>query len=116
LACFAYLESAGLAINRRNVAPDFLVSGNGINLAIEATTANPPMGRSKNISLLRMKAFSSEELATKTNGEFPQRMIRVLRSKLKKATTLCRNVEINLWYSWSHHFLNLALYFIRMKA
>ena len=41
LACFAYLEEAGMNLDRTHEAPDFLASRGGTRIAIEAsTTAN----------------------------------------------------------------------------
>jgi hypothetical protein len=42
LASFAYLEEAGLVIDRSHERPDYLVSAGGFSAAIEALTANPP--------------------------------------------------------------------------
>ena len=83
LACFAYLESAGFDLDRSREAPDFLVSRDGISLAVEATTANPPTGRDIDISAFRMEKLTAEELFAKVNEEFPRRMASILRKKVK---------------------------------
>ena len=79
IACFAYLESAGLKPGRNYSSPDFLASRDGLTLAIEATTANPPISQAADISLVQMKELSEEELVQKVNIEFPRRMISILR-------------------------------------
>lgn len=83
IACFAYLESAGLKPDRTHPSPDFLASRNGISLVIEATTASPPMGQASDISLLRIEELSEQEIANKVNLEFPRRMTSILKKKLK---------------------------------
>lgn len=82
IACFAYLESAGLKPNRIQSSPDFLASCDGLNLAIEVTTANPPKNQAADISLLQLENLSEEELAHKVNHEFPRRMFSILNKKL----------------------------------
>ncbi len=82
LACFAYLESAGFKLDHSHESPDFLASRDGINLAVEATTANPPNGRDTDISVSRMEELSAEKLFEKVNQEFPRRMASILRKKL----------------------------------
>jgi hypothetical protein len=83
IACFAYLESAGLKPNRNHSSPDFLASRNGLTLAIEAATANPSNNQAADISLLQMKELPDEELANKVNDEFPRRISSILQKKLK---------------------------------
>ncbi len=82
IACFAYLESAGLKPCRDSDSPDFLASRDGFNLAIEATTANPPKNQAADISLVQMKALSKEELVQKVEVEFPRRMFSILKKKI----------------------------------
>ena len=82
IACFAYLESAGLKPNRNHSSPDFLASRNGLTLAIEAATANPSNNQAADISLLQMKELPDEELANKVNIEFPRRIFSILQKKL----------------------------------
>jgi hypothetical protein len=84
LACFAYLEEAGFVAARTFFRPDFLVSKNGIDLALECTTANPKEGRGTDISVAGMENWTDEKLAEKVDVEFPRRVIRLLNSKLKK--------------------------------
>ncbi len=84
LACFAYLEEAGFRAERSHTRPDFLVSKNGIDLALECTTANPRDGRGKDISVANMEDLTEAELVEKVEVEFPRRVIRCLLAKLKK--------------------------------
>lgn len=83
IACFAYLESAGLTIDRPHTSPDFLATRDGITLAIESTTTNPPNNQAADISLLQLKELPDEELAHKVNIEFPRRMFTILKKKLE---------------------------------
>lgn len=82
LGCFAYLEEAGLSLDRRYEQPDFLVSKNGIHAAIEAVTANPPTGQGTDISLRQMEQLSEDQILEKVSREFPRRMAKVLGRKL----------------------------------
>ena len=82
LACYAYLEEAGFSINRSPVAPDFLVSRGNTQIAIEATTSNPPHGSDLDISLLAMPQLSEEEIFEKCSRQFPKRMASILQRKL----------------------------------
>lgn len=84
IACFAYLESAGLCPQRTHSSPDFLALCNGHSLAFEATTANPPFDQRADISLHRLEALSEEEIEYRANVEFPRRIGAILRKKLKR--------------------------------
>ena len=65
LACFAYLEEAGLEVDRSHERPDFLVSRHGSRVAVESVTANPPAGRSIDVSLREMVQLSEAEIFEK---------------------------------------------------
>lgn len=82
IACFAYLESAGLNPKRPYPSPDFLASHNEFDLAFEATTANPKI-QASDISLLEMKELSLQEIEEKANIDFPRRMYAILKKKLR---------------------------------
>src|SRR5437667_4595816 len=41
LYLFAYLSRSGFAVERKHPNPDFIVSKDGVRVAIEATTVNP---------------------------------------------------------------------------
>jgi len=84
LACFAYLEEAGMKLDRTDEAPDFLASRTGTCIAIEATTANPPTGRATDICALKMEQLSMNEISEKVEVEFPRRMRSILRKKLER--------------------------------
>lgn len=82
IACFAYLESAGLKPEREHSSPDFLASKNGFGLAFEATTANPKI-RASDISLFQMEELSKQVIEEKSIVEFPRRMASILNKKLR---------------------------------
>lgn len=82
IACFAYLESAGLNPVRTHASPDFMASRDGIDLAIEVTTANPPGSQRADIAAIQMEELSESEIAHKENVEFPRRVMSILKKKL----------------------------------
>ena len=85
LACFAYLDSQGLTVDRSHTRPDFLVSRNGIPVAaIEAVTANSPAGQQTDISIRALANRPFEEIIKKCDQEFPIRIGSALSSKLQK--------------------------------
>jgi hypothetical protein len=84
LACFAYLESANMNINRSFERPDFLVSRDGFTLAIEAVTANPPDDQSHDVSVSQLTRLSESEILDKVVSEFPKRMGKCLRKKRRQ--------------------------------
>ena len=81
IACYVYLESAGLKPERAHSAPDFLASLNGFDLAFEATTANPTK-QASDISILQVEELTQREIEEKVNIEFPRRMASTLKKKL----------------------------------
>jgi hypothetical protein len=82
LACFAYLEEAGLTIDRSYAQPDFLAHSKTVALAIEAVTANPPGSQALDISLRAMTELSESQIFEKVSSEFPRRICNVLLRKL----------------------------------
>lgn len=84
IACFAYLESGGLAVDRSFERPDFLVSRNGMSAAIEVAVANPTGGGGPDLSALLVEELPDEQVAEKVQREFPRRMLSLLRRKLAK--------------------------------
>jgi hypothetical protein len=84
LACFAYLEEAGLAIHRQYESPDYLVSAGAFSAAIEAVTANPPTGQATDLSLRQMVPLSEDEILDKVAAEVPRRIANSLLKKLGK--------------------------------
>jgi hypothetical protein len=84
LACFAYLEEAGLAIDRSHESPDYTVFAGGFSAAIEAVTANPPTGQATDLSLRQMAPLSEDEILHKVAAEVPRRIGNSLLKKLGK--------------------------------
>jgi|GEM_PF-1561430 len=84
LACFAYLEEAGLSINRQYERPDFVATRDNISICVEVTSANPSTGRKTDIALNRMLPLSEDQIQEKVNNEFPKRMRSVLRKKSRR--------------------------------
>jgi hypothetical protein len=82
IACFAYLESAELTIDRSFPFPDFIATKEDYSVAIEVVTANPPAGTDRDISVARLPDLSEVEINQKANVEFPRRMEAILRKKL----------------------------------
>jgi len=82
LACFAYLEHAGLTVDRSHAQPDFLASSEDLALAIEAVTANPPGSQAADISLRQMAELSDAEILEKVSCVFPRRINSILLRKL----------------------------------
>jgi len=100
LACYGYLESHGLAINRTFPSPDFWVSCGNDKVAIEAVTANPSSGLAGDISLVGIDPWLPfDDLYNKSTNEFPIRMGDALLKKLQKKYWLlphCQNVPLVL--------------------
>lgn len=82
LACFAYLDEAGLTIDRSYAQPDFLASSRSFALSVEAVTANPPGHQAGDISLRAMQELSEAQIFEKVSREFPRRISNVLIKKL----------------------------------
>jgi hypothetical protein len=83
IGCFAYLEAAGFQVDRSHQRPDFLATKGDTTVALEATTANAPTGRSTDISIANMVNLPQEEVFRKVTQEFPKRMASILSRKLK---------------------------------
>jgi hypothetical protein len=81
IACFSYLEASGFAPDRGFSAPDFMVSKEGLKVAVEVTTANPPDGADRDIGATRIENLSFELILEKTAIEFPRRMNAALKKK-----------------------------------
>lgn len=88
LACFAYLQSAGLEIDRGAERPDFLVGNKECTVAVEVTTVNPPQDVDPDISMLRMEHFDlhddSADFELRGSDKLPKRIAATLRKKLKR--------------------------------
>lgn len=81
LYLFAYFVEAGFQIERNYDRPDFIISKNGIKVAIEATTTNPTSGIDKSVN---KEYLTAEELKFKQNHELPIKFGSPLFSKLNK--------------------------------
>jgi len=90
LFLFAYLGSIGAKVQRSSERPDYLVTREGVTVAIEATTANPtqnPGATPKPIVGVDVRALAEEDDSThvaRQNDEVPIRLGGSLFSKLKK--------------------------------
>lgn len=84
LYLYAYLRRSGLTVDRSNVAPDFVVSRDGIQVALEATTVNPAQDGVVAEHGRKIGELSEAELADYVNHELAIRFGSALFSKLKK--------------------------------
>jgi hypothetical protein len=86
LACFAYLEAQGFAVDRSHAQPDFLLTRDRAPVAaVEAVTANSRAGQQTDISARAVNARSREDIADRCSNDFPIKMGGALSSKLKRA-------------------------------
>lgn len=83
LASFAYLEEAGLAIDRSYERPDFVGVRDGQSVAVEAVTANPPGQQGADISLGQMTPLSQPEIFEQIRCEVSSRIGTSLKRKLR---------------------------------
>jgi hypothetical protein len=83
LALFAYLDGAEFEVDHTYEQPDFLASRNGATICLEATTANPPDGRDRDVSVLRLEAITRDKLREKVYREFPRRILMSLSKKVQ---------------------------------
>jgi hypothetical protein len=90
LFLFAYFRSIGATVARAAERPDYLVTRQGVTVAVEATTANPTQTRGEASTLitgvdLRVVAEEDEEVRlTRLQNEMPIRLGSALYSKLNK--------------------------------
>jgi len=95
LYLFAYFSRSGFGVNRRHVNPDFLVSRNGLTVAVEATTVGPPTSGALAKVGKKVSGLSEEEFAEYRQNELPIRFGSPLFSKLNKRyweREHCRNL------------------------
>ncbi len=83
LSCYSYLRAAGLDLSSRYERPDFIASRGAQSVAIEVTSANPHTEADQDISILKMEDLSEEEIHRRANEDFPARISRSLRRKLR---------------------------------
>lgn len=84
LYLFAYFTRSGFKVERRHVNPDFIVERNGLRVAVEATTVNPPTSGVMNTAGTTILDLTTEELRDYCRNEFPIRLGSPLFSKLNK--------------------------------
>lgn len=85
LACFAYLDTSSLTVDRTAVRPDFMVSKDAsVVAAVEAVTSHATEGQLTDVSLLALRRESTEDVIDKCANDFPIRIGRALNNKLKK--------------------------------
>ena len=85
ITCFLYLEASGFALHRAHRAPDFIAYKAGFEIAVEATTSNPPDGANRNIGATELKDLPIERIIEKSAVEFPRRMTAALWRKVAHA-------------------------------
>jgi len=84
LYLFEYFSSSGFEVKRDFERPDFIISKDGVEVAIEATTTNPdPNYKKDHKSIEKILSLSDEDVERKENDEVPIRLGSSLFSKLK---------------------------------
>lgn len=83
LACFAYLEEAGLTIDRSHEQPDFIAAYGEHAVAVESVTVNPVGGQGADVSLQNIKQLTNVEILDKVSVEVAERITRSLQKKLR---------------------------------
>jgi hypothetical protein len=84
LYLFAYFSHSGFAVNRTYPNPDFLVSRDGITVAVEATTVNPATSGALAKFGKAVSELADEEFREYVENELPIRFGSPLFSKLQK--------------------------------
>ena len=84
LYVFAYLSRSGFAIDRTHPNPDFLASKDGVKVALEVTTVNPPTSGVLAALGKKISNLSAAELRDYIRHELPIRFGSPLFSKLEK--------------------------------
>jgi hypothetical protein len=98
LYLYAYLSRSGYGVNRAHEKPDFIVTKEGVPVAIEATTVNPTQTEGT-IDTRGIADLTTEELQEKLENELPIRFGGPLFSKLNKGywrLEQCRGIPIVL--------------------
>ena len=83
LYLFAYFSRSGFEVDRTNKSPDFMLTGEGVTVAIEATTVNPSQGESSTTVSLH-SGLDPEEYRHFLEHELPIKFGSPLFSKLQK--------------------------------
>jgi hypothetical protein len=84
LYLFAYFSRSGFSVDRSHAIPDFIVSREGLRVAVEATTVNPPTTGVLARLGKKISGLSPEELRDYQRNELPIRFGSPLFSKLQK--------------------------------
>lgn len=84
LALFALFENLGFKIDRTKISPDFMLSQNGYEVAVEAVTSSPQSEHKYKNRLTDLTELSQQEIEFKTKHEFPLKIGSPLYTKLKK--------------------------------
>ena len=82
LYLFAYFSNSGFEVDRTHPSPDFIVTRDGVTVAVEATTVNPSQGNLF-VGQSLPSRLDPRELAYFQNEELPIRFGSPLFSKLK---------------------------------
>jgi hypothetical protein len=112
LYLFAYFSRSGFSVDRRYANPDFLVSRNGLTVAVEATTINPSISGAIAKFGKKISDLSEEELREYLQHELPIRFGSPLFSKLKERyweREHCRDLPFVLAIEAFHDQESLAL-------
>ena len=84
LYLFAYFTRSGFTIDRAKPYPDFIVTRNGVRVAVEATTVNPSKSGALFEHGKEIKDLSPDNLAEYLKNELPVRFGGPVFSKLNK--------------------------------
>jgi hypothetical protein len=112
LYLFAYLSRSGFTVTRRYPNPDFVVSRNGLNVAIEATTVNPASSGVVGKLGKKISELSPNEYEDYIYNELAIRFGSPLFSKLKERyweLEHCRDIPVVLAIEAFHDKEALAM-------
>jgi hypothetical protein len=84
LYLFAYFSRSAFGIDSSNASPDFLVEREGVRVAVEATTLNPPLTGATKEHGRTLKQLSENETGDYFRNELPIRFGSPLFTKLQK--------------------------------
>jgi hypothetical protein len=84
ICCYAYLEEAGMRIERSFAFPDFIARRDGVAVAIEVVTSNPSDLESRDVSAARMEPLTDEEVDKRASTDFPRKVLRGLSRKARR--------------------------------
>ncbi len=84
LYLFAAFTRSGFMVNQRQIRPDFIVSREGLEVAMEAVTANASAGTDRNTSIAVPRELTADEITDRQRHFAPLRTGSALYSKLQK--------------------------------